>query len=642
MGHFAAKSKNSADQTFCKRVTSLPQVRARRRNASGLSYPIVKNNPARKVNIRSEDPHSPPFQHKGSSPSSSPWLTLLLSSLLFILTLLTFSPVRTAEFLNIDDNEYVTENPFVNTGLRWSNITWAFTQSHSGHWHPLTWISHMIDCELFGMNAGAHHLVNLGFHAAGMIALFLFLHSATGALARSLFAASFIAIDPLRMESVAWVSERKDVLSTLFAMLTLLAYCWYVKKPGITRYAAVVFPFVMGLLSKPMLVSLPFLLLLLDFWPLNRFRPKLAVQKSITEKIPLIALAVIVSFLALRSQELAGGLKTLQDIALGERFTTVTVGYLIYLGKFFWPFHLGIFYPLQPVTPGLAAGAFLALTAITFWILQKGQAFLKVGWLWFLISLLPVIGILHIGSQQVADRWTYLPHVGLAVAFAWSVCEYTKRFSFSRTLLPLLSVAVIAGLALETHTHLDDWQTSEKIFSRTLEVAPNNFFAHTNLAVALEKREQIEEAAMHYEAALRYNPVYAVALNNLGSLRARAGKYQEAIELFDRALASHPFFVLARYHRGLAKDFMAAPLEAILEWVTVLQQDMNFERARASLAFVLDRELRKSCDIIKQQVFEKEPGIKSALEQRVSSWSVTDERDRSLKSMMERFLRCSP
>ena len=490
------------------------------------------------------------------------FLACLAALLLLAIVVGTFAQVRSFEFLNFDDPEYVVNNQFVNSGLSYANIKRAFLETHGAHWHPLTWISHMADCELFGVTPGPHHLVNLAFHSMSVLLLFGLLlrilpFSGRSQLTCSFFIAAVFGVHPLRIESVAWVSERKDVLSVFFALLTLHAYSSYSKHRSRLSYCAAFILLTLGLLAKPMLVSLPILMLLLDYWPLGR-TPLGGTGETkrwltlLAEKLPFFALSFASCIAAILSQNAGGGLRSLSEASLNERFAGAFVGVLGYAGKLFWPASLGLFYPAQHYPPGVGAGAVLGLLAVTALCARqwKTQPYLLFGWLWFIVAILPVAGFIQIGGQSIADRWTYLPHIGLLIAIgAWTL---DVAFTSSRAwrILPT-AFTIVFACAYYTHEQLPHWRDSESIWSHTLEVSPDNFMAHTNLGTALDLANRLDEAEPHYVEAMRLNPTYPEALNNLGSLRARQNKFDEARTLFEKALAIRPDFPVAQQNMAL-------------------------------------------------------------------------------------------
>jgi tetratricopeptide (TPR) repeat protein len=510
---------------------------------------------------------------------------IFFCAILVIIVAGTFSAVGGFAFINLDDNDYVTENPFITTGLTYANIHWAFTHSHAGHWHPITWLSHMLDCELFGLEAGKHHMVNLFFHISNVVLLFLVLRKLFDEQVLSFLAALSFGIHPLRIESVAWVSERKDVLSMFFCLLTILSYLFYLNQQRsyyakFCYFLALCF-FALGLGSKPMLITLPVLLLLLDYYPLKRF--------NLVEKLPFFALSTLSAAAAVFSQHEAGGLQPLNGYPLFDRLSNVFANYLIYLAKFFWPSSIGIFYPFMVYPPGVGAGALLSLIVISVVISKYsfGNRGIAVGWLWFIISLLPVVGIVQIGGQSYADRWSYIPHIGILILL---ICWAKENHWINNHKKSALAVALLFIIACggKTMIELPYWGSSESLWRRTLEATGNNnFMAHTNLGVELERLGKAEEAIEHYEEAVRLNPTYPEALNNIGIVRAKQSKIQEAIQNFQKAVTLRPNFTGARYNLGLALYNGGDPVHAVKEWREVLTQDPNYRAAEQSLQYAL-------------------------------------------------------
>lgn len=520
-----------------------------------------------------------------------------LSFLIFSSIIALFAQVRGFSFINFDDPDYVTGNNYVNTGLKWENIHWAFTHFHSGHWHPLTWISHMIDVQLFGLEPGPHHLVNVGIHALNAVLLFLLLTRTTRQLGPSLFVALIFGLHPMRIESVAWVAERKDVLSVFFALLCFHSYVFYTQTSSMARYLLVVTTYVLGLLAKPTLVSIPILLLLFDIWPLQRIVPSFDIRfpwrlawKLCVEKLPLVIFALTSCVVTIFSQDAEGGLKPLSSYPLPDRLAEVFTGYLAYAAKLFWPSGLGIFYPFQIYPPGLAAGSLLGLIAVTVWVIQasKRSPQVLVGWLWFLISLVPMIGFVQIGGQAFADRWSYLPHIGLLFALTWFYLDSLPS-SIRRISTPLIVFLSICGCIVITLHNLPYWKDTITVWEHTLEVSPDNFMAYNNLGSEYDRLGDLQKAALNYERAVQVRPYYPTAVSNLGGVRARMGREQEAVELFQRALSVSPDFVPARYNLGLVYANTGNVTGALLEWLRVLALDPQFGGARHSIRWVMAR-----------------------------------------------------
>jgi len=493
------------------------------------------------------------------------------------------------QFLNFDDDVYVTENPFVRDGLSRANVLAAFTHPRGGHYHPLTWLSHMADVSLFGLRPGPAHLVSVVIHAATTALLFLLvLRCFAGQVGLAAFTALLFGLHPMRLESVVWLAERKDVLALFFAVATLHAWVAYVRRPSVARYLAAMGCFALGLLAKPTVVTLPALLLLFDLWPLRRAATPGALLR---EKVPFAALAGLWVAVTALTQHAEGAMGA-PTFTFADRVTTAAVAYLAYLGKFFWPAGLGIFYPLVRHPPGVGAGAVLALAGLSAVCLARPRQRpeLAFAWAWFLVAPLPVIGLVQFGGQAFADRWSYLPHLGMALglaAFAW------RRLP--PRLMRAVAVASLGALAIVTTVNLPHWATSETIFRHTLDVSPDNFMAHTNLGNALDAADRLDEAAPHYEEAARLNPTYPEALNNLGTLRARRGQMAAAAEQFRRALAIRPDLPLARYNLGLALSQLDQPVAAAAEWLRVLDENPGDERTRPSLWFLVPRVLAPRC-----------------------------------------------
>lgn len=527
------------------------------------------------------------------------WKLIFVSLCLVIGVTALYFPVRNFSFFNFDDNDYITENPFVFGGLSRENIYWAFTKTHSGHWHPLTWLSHMLDVELFGLDAGAFHFENALFHSLNTALLFCFIVRLTGGVGLSLFVAAVFGFHPMRLESVAWIAERKDVLSLCFGLLTLLAYQSYSARRTLLRYSLVICLFVLGLLAKPMLVTLPILFLLLD-WYSNQAVSKRIGWKLFLEKIPLLVLSAGSSLAVILGQSESGGLKSLSITPLAERVANSSVGYLGYLGKLFWPTGFGIFYPLVSYPPGVAAGAIISLLTISSLVFRERQRrpYLIFGWLWFLVALLPVIGIVQVGGQAMADRWTYLPHIGLILAVGLFAREQFAKRELQKT-MPLFALAPVIIFAVITRTQLYNWKDTQSIFRHTLEVSPNNFMAHTNLGVELDRTNNLESAALHYEEAARINPFYPEALNNLGILRARQNRIPEAIELLEKNLAIRPEDFNARYNLGLALSQRGDNLAAAAELMRVFVLRPDYRAAFDSLNIVISRLSSMSCEQVR-------------------------------------------
>jgi Tfp pilus assembly protein PilF len=471
---------------------------------------------------------------------------LLICFLLGLTTLIIFEQVRRSDFINYDDTAYVTENQHVRGGLAFNNILWAFAAAYGGNWHPITGLSHMLDCELFGLNPKWHHLVNLLFHAANTMLLFWVLKDMTGALWRSAFVAAAFALHPLHVESVAWVSERKDVLSTMFWLLTMAAYTRYTRFGGAKWYMVALLLFALGLMAKPMLVTLPFLLLLLDYWPLNRLRNKRDIKNPALEKLPFFVLTVISSVITFLVQRKSGAMAGVDIMPLKMRFANAVVSYLRYVGKMVWPNKLAVFYPYQAdrlLFLEVAAAALVLLgISILVIMLASRHRYLPVGWFWYLGTLVPVIGLVQVGSQSMADRYTYVPLTGLFIIVAWALPELFVRWRYRDVVLGVSAAAVLLALSICTYFQLHHWRNSITLFSHALSVTNENILAHLNFGEALSSKGKPEEAMNHYRQALRIKPDFALAHVNLGDVLLSQGKFDEAIGHFRQALQARPDF----------------------------------------------------------------------------------------------------
>jgi tetratricopeptide (TPR) repeat protein len=491
--------------------------------------------------------------------------TWIVPGLLAAGTALLFAHVAVHPFIYFDDNRYLTENPVVQAGLTWHGLGWAFTTLHASNWHPLTWLSHMLDVQLFGMNPGAHHLVNVAFHAANAALLFAVLARMTGARGRSAFVAVLFAVHPLHVESVAWVAERKDVLSTFFGLLALGAYARYAEQRSLCRYGAVVLCFALSLLAKPMWVTFPFLLLLLDAWPLRRVAGLALPQEEgpaalqvvplrglLLEKAPLAALSLASSAVAMVAQN-RGHAMTGLELGLGARLGNAALAYAKYLGKTLWPESLAIFYPhpgdALPGAQAVAAAALLcALTALAVWQARR-MPWLAVGWLWFLGTLVPVIGLVQVGGQAMADRYTYLPIIGLFIALSWGAHRLLGAW---RRGVPLRAAAVLATLALcaATWRQLGFWDDHDKLFHHTIEVTPPNALAQATLAEGLRHEGRLDDALPHAEEAVRINPYSAKHWNNLAMLHMDMGHLEQARDELLQSTKVEPAYALGWSNLG--------------------------------------------------------------------------------------------
>ena len=514
-------------------------------------------------------------------------IPVLICLALAILTVITFWSLKNCSFINYDDNLYVYENAYVQSGLNANNVVHAFSSELmkiSGHWCPVTWLSLMLDYSIFGLNPSGYHLVNLLLHVMNTLLLFLILHRMTKTIWPSAFVATLFAIHPLHVESVAWITERKDVLSTFFWMLTLGAYSYYVEHPRFRRYAFVFLFFILGLLTKSMLVTLPFVLLLLDYWPLYRFqgiKPNDKVQteilKSVSsdkqinkpaypeykwsviypllcEKIPFFVLAILSSTATYVAAQIAEGVHS-DAFPLSVRIGNAFISYIAYIGKMMWPANLAVFYPYPKslVTWQVLGSAFL-LIAITLVIVWKAKKFpyLATGWLWYLGTLVPVIGIVQVGNQAMADRYTYIPMIGLFIMVAWAIPSLIKGDETRKKILFPIGITCIILLAVLTWQQCGYWKNSVTLYNHALQATKDNYLAHNNLGVTLVAEGKTEKAIYHYNKAILIKPDYVEAYTNRGNAYFRLGQNQRAIEDYNEAIRLKADYVEAYTNRGSA------------------------------------------------------------------------------------------
>ena len=459
---------------------------------------------------------------------------LVLSLLLMVLTLALYNPVSHYAFLHFDDDHYVTENLHIRAGLHWNTVSWAFTSLEQANWHPLTWLSHALDCQLFQLNPVGHHYTNLLIHALNVLLLFLILQRFTGYTGRSLMVAALFAVHPLNVESVAWVAERKNVLSMLFFLLAIAAYGWYVRRPGVGRYCAVAALFAMGLMSKPMVITLPFVLLLLDYWPLDRIRFPVSLRlagKLCLEKIPLFALSAISAFVTMKAQRKGGAVMAAAENAHLLRFENAVLSYALYIKKAVWPSRLVALYPYPHAIPvWQVATAALLLIAISWAALRSyKQPYLIVGWLWFLGTLIPMVGVVQVGNQAMADRYCYLSLIGLFVMIVWAAADWATARRLSPKYLAAACLAILAGFSLVTHLQLRYWRDDYSLWEHALAASSNNYIAENSFGVALIHLGRREEAVGHFRASSAIEPGDPGSHLNLGAYAQEAGNFPLAI-----------------------------------------------------------------------------------------------------------------
>jgi Tfp pilus assembly protein PilF len=535
---------------------------------------------------------------------------------LLLATLVVFSPVYHHDFVHLDDDLYITDNPNVQQGLSGESIKWAFTSTHAGLWLPLTWLSLMLDFELFGLKAGGYHLSNLFFHLSNTILFFLLFKRMTGALWRSAFVAALFALHPLRVESVAWAVERKDVLSTLFFLLSIYIYVRYTEHGRLLAYISALLLFSLSLMAKPMLVTLPCLLLLLDYWPLGRlslgesgpdhYQKTIAIQSSpktviiarlLIEKIPFFLLSLIFSIVTLLAQRRFGALSGLQALPLRARFANALVSYVEYISKMFWPRNLAVFYPypLETLPLWKVAGAGLLLAGVTALALRAARRHYRyalTGWLWYLVSLLPAIGLVQAGSQAMADRFTYVPLIGLFWVVSWTVPDLLANWRPKRLILPLSAGLVLVLLMACTRLQVKHWRDSITLFEHALRVTENNTVMQNNLGVVFVEQGRFADAIPHFTKALQIRPKDVKAQINLAVSLAHLGDLQKAIEHYRKALELEPHHAGAHNNLGNVLLIQGRVDEAAVEFSEALKINGDYAEAHNNLGVVLARQGR--------------------------------------------------
>ncbi|MBC2716515.1 MAG: tetratricopeptide repeat protein [Desulfobacteraceae bacterium] len=577
---------------------------------------------------------------------SSSFRKTIIPIFIIAVTLFVYWNIQSFDFINFDDDQYVAENQFVQKGISLDNIKWAFGFSKEAinfYWHPLTWISHMTDCHFFGLNAGMHHLTSLLIHIFNTLLLFFIFHQMTGAFWRSALIATLFAVHPINVDSVAWIAERKNVLNTLFWMITMLAYIYYARRPGFRRYLLIIIPFMLGLASKPMLVTLPCVLLLIDFWPLGRMNlfqsgnhfdldsgrlsfQEIPVRHLILEKIPLFILSFITVGISVLSVHITQQIVPDDAIPMSLRTANALVSYIKYIVKIIWPHDLAVFYPFPAAIPAWQpAAAGLILTGISIGILLKIKKapYLLTGWLWYLGTLFPVIGIFQQGLwPEMSDRWAYVPQIGLFIIFSWGSFAIISRVPRHKTIVSFLTPAIIIALMLVSRHQASYWANSATLFRHNLDVTENNPVAHfylgaalatngqidqaidhyyqslalkesdevhNNLGNALAQKGQIDQAIKHINIALKKNPLNHQALNNMGNVFLEMGEPDNAIIYFNRALHAAPQITEIHNNIGNALLQKNMPNEAISHFNIILNDDPYHIEANINMGVALIR-----------------------------------------------------
>ena len=559
----------------------------------------------------------------------------LMAVLLVLVTIALYWPATGHDFVNLDDNQYVLNNPHVTSGLTWQNAWWALGSGYAANWHPVTWLSHMLDCQMFGLKPSGHHLTNVLLHALNAMLVFVLLQQMTGARWRSLWVAALFAFHPLRVESVAWVAERKDVLSACFGLLALVFYARYVRKTESRRQKAesdgrflptVLCPLssghywlsllflALGLMSKPMLVTWPFVMLLLDYWPLGR-NAEFGVRnagarirnaeagaagtvpgraspwmKLVWEKIPFFALAAAASIVTFVVQ--GGAMAEAKSFPLGMRSGNALISYCRYLGRLFWPTDLAVFYPYPehwPLEEVLLGGGLIVGVSGLLFVLRRRAPFLLMGWLWFCGTLVPVIGLVQVGAQAMADRYSYIPSLGVLILAVWGAYELSRRWHYAAMALPVAGCAAIALCLALTRQQLGHWKNTETLFQHALAVTENNWLAHNTIGSILEKKGQFNEAITHYQEAIRLKPDYAEARYNLGVALVSNGQIDEAMGQFQEAIRLDPECAEAHNNLGVALVNKGQIDEAIRQHREALRVKPDYAEAHYNLGIALIR-----------------------------------------------------
>jgi hypothetical protein len=517
---------------------------------------------------------------------------------LMAVTVIAFWRVNGCGFVNFDDPIYVTENVHIQKGITIEAIRWAFSSTYANFWHPLTMISHMIDFKLFGLNPRGHHLTSLLFHVANTLLLFFVLNRMTQAPWKSTFVAALFAVHPLHVESVAWVAERKDVLSTFFWMLTMVAYASYVKRPGVKSYLAVLVFFVLGLMAKPMLLTLPFVMLLLDYWPLRRMEEagrrqqdagsenqdskpaqsfRAAFPSLLVEKIPFFALIPLFCVLTYGAEG-----EAVTRYPFNVWISNAAVSYVIYIVKTVWPTDLAVFYPhpgLWPLWQAIGAALFLGAVTVAVLLAARRYPYLAVGWLWFTGALVPVIGIIQIGSHARADRYTYVPLIGLFIIAAWGIPDLLRNWRYRREALFASSALILLCLSIATWTQAGYWTDSISLYDHTLNVTPDNDRIRYNRAIAYQRLGDLDKAIADYSRTIQINPKHVKAHTNRGNIYAQLGNYRQAISDYDAAIEADPGIAEIYFNRGNAHGRLKDYTKAIEDYDRAVAINPDFASA---------------------------------------------------------------
>lgn len=533
-------------------------------------------------------------------PLSTRFETILSCLILIAVVLLPYNRVIHNNFIRYDDDTYITDNTHIKAGLTWTTIKWAFSTYDVSNWHPLTWISHALDCQIFGLNPSGHHYVSVLLHAINAVLLFLLLPNATGFRWRSLMVAALFALHPINVESVAWVAERKNVLSMLFFLLALYAYTEYARRPGVARYMAVVSAFALALMCKPQVITFPFLLLLWDYWPLSRFgiaapgEPSrtAGIMRLLLEKLPLLLMSAASAWVTMQAQRAGGAVKSLSEYSPLLRLETAVIAYVDYLGKAIWPVRLAGLYPhaIKPYPAWQVGAGLLLLVTITAWIVRaREQRYLAVGWFWFLGSLVPMLGLVQVGFQSMADRYAYIPFVGLFLMVVWAAADWADVRQGSARWLAIPAASCLLLLGVLTYRQIGYWHDTQSFWRHALESTQNNYLAEDNLGELLFSEDKTEEAAVHFRAALAIRPDDMAAILNLGAYENRDGNLTAAVERYRMvATQSADDGLRATAYGSLGFVYLKTgqPIEAERCFETELQLKPNSARAMVGLGLI--------------------------------------------------------
>jgi hypothetical protein len=480
---------------------------------------------------------------------------LIVYLILIIVTLAVYWQVDQYDFVNVDDNVYVTENSHIQSGISLGVCKWAFSSfTYAEFWHPVTWLSLMLEYHFYGLNAGGYHLISLYLHILATLLLFWLFNRMTGAIWKSAFVAALFALHPLHVESVAWIAERKDVLSAFFWMLTLCLYVHYTEKPVIKRYMLVLFSFACALMSKPMVVTLPVIMIFLDYWPLGRFESQRyktnLILLQLKEKVPFFILSAVFSIMTIYAHHN----RSIEHFPLVSRLANALVSFVTYIGKTFWPHNMAVFNPFIfqiPAWQVIGASLLIILISVAVIVMAKRMPYLFVGWMWYTIAMAPVIGIIQIGDFAMADRYYYLPSIGITVMLTWGIPSLIKNQDIRKKILSPVAIAVLAILAFITWQQCGYWRNSTELLNHALRVTKNNYLAHNNLGVDLFEKGTLKEALYHFNEAIRLKADYVEAYNDRGAAYYNLGQYQLAIKDFSKAIGLKHDFFSAYNNRGI-------------------------------------------------------------------------------------------